>query len=79
MTDEAPRYDLSRTSFPFTILATDSLTGKEVWRHQVTGPGRVYVPPLAKQLGRPVNIQLLWPDGTTTEDVYQASKEEGAD
>jgi hypothetical protein len=61
-------HDLRSDQFPFELVALDSETGAVVWRHTVTGPGKVTIPPLARQLGRRVKMRIIWPDGTVSTD-----------
>jgi hypothetical protein len=45
----------------------EALIGETVvWSHVQTGPGAMYVPPLARQFGAPVAIRCIFADGTTT-------------
>jgi hypothetical protein len=57
------RHDIPAEAYPFTIVAFRSDNGAEVWRREVIGPGAVYMPPLAKQAGCRVVIEVRWPDG----------------
>jgi hypothetical protein len=69
MTDGLPtaRVNLEPNDLPLTIEAISSATGEVVWRHVVTGPGAIFVPPLAKMIGCPVRIRFRWANGTVTE------------
>jgi hypothetical protein len=63
---------LPAESYPFTIQAISTLTGDVVWEQRVEMPdgavqAGLHIPPLAKQIGCPVQIKLLWPDGSVTE------------
>lgn len=60
------RHTLPAVAFPFVMIAISVETGAEVWRRRVTGPDKVFVPPLAERIGGPVRIIIEWPDGTTT-------------
>lgn len=55
-------HDLPADSFPFTVEALDA-SGAVVWTTEVTGPGALYVPPLATFYG-PVSVRLRFPDGS---------------
>lgn len=63
MTLPTARHDLPASMYPFTIEALNAETAEVVWKHVVTGPGSVYVPPLARDFGHPIAIRVTWADG----------------
>jgi len=63
--------DIPADSYPFTIQffkTTDRQGNNPVHTLEVTGPGVMYVPPIAQQVGCPVWVRARWGDGTVTED-----------
>lgn len=60
----AAKVDLPAGKYPFTVMALDSLTREEVWRHVVSGPGALWIPPLARITGRPIAVRIQFADGT---------------
>jgi hypothetical protein len=64
------RHDLPAEYFPFTIEAINPATGQVVWFRRVDKPDGVLkleIPPLARQLGHPVSIRLVFADGSVEE------------
>lgn len=58
-------HDLPAELFPLTLRAFNQ-AGEEVWAETVTGPGALYIPPLADEHG-PVRIRIEYGDGTVVE------------
>jgi len=61
------RHDLPQDCFPFVVQALSTRDGTVVWERTIKRAENVYIPPLAKQIGCPVKIRLIWPDGTVEE------------
>lgn len=68
-------HDLPASEYPFTIEAINSVTGDIVWTRKVTGPESVYVPPLTRMVGAPVDIRLRSSDGSIT--IFRADGSTG--
>jgi hypothetical protein len=66
-TAAAPRYDLPRALYPFTLEALHPDTGAVVWSttvHAPRGVAAIYIPPLKDQLGHEVMMRATFGDGT---------------
>lgn len=63
----ARRHDLPLSAYPIKIEALHPKTKAVVWSHTVEAPDNlvaVYIPPLRKQLGHPVDFKVTYADGT---------------
>lgn len=58
-------HDLPADAFPLTMRAFDA-QGAEVWTETVTGPGALFIPPLADTHG-PVRIRVEFANGEVQE------------
>jgi hypothetical protein len=61
---------LPAEKFPFTMIAVGRESGRELWETTVMAPPAltsIRIPPLARMHGEPVDVHILFADGTTEE------------
>lgn len=70
---EAREFNLPPQFYPFCVQALHPETRAVVWETTVERPpagelGRLYIPPLAKQLGHAITIRIMWPHGISVDN-----------
>lgn len=71
MTDPSPPFAsgwLPAADFPVVLRLVDVDTGRIVWQHTLSGPGRVRVPGLRQTGARAVRAEAQFPDGRVIRD-----------
>lgn len=63
---DATFVDLTADLFPLTIRAFLEETDALVWEESIEGPGALKVPPLVKEYGGPVRIEIEYGNGHKT-------------